>query len=98
MPMSNKTKQRLKDRILTRIIHEGTCWYWASPNNYGYPVTKVNGKRIVVRRLVYLLFKEPLLNLGSKVIRNTCKNPQCINPDHLVLSIKCNPHAKTVLV
>lgn len=45
---------------------------------------KINNKfkNMLLYRLVYLLFKEPLIK--EQCIRHTCDNPSCFNPEHLI--------------
>jgi hypothetical protein len=53
-------------------------------NTYGYPVafsSKLFGDE-TLHRIVYRVFKGDIL--PGNVIRHTCDNPKCINPDHLL--------------
>lgn len=48
-----------------------------------YPMLKVGGKQVNVRRLVYTLWQLRPLLLGATV-KATCGNSLCVNPLHLV--------------
>ncbi len=73
-------------KILYNITKEG-CWNCISHsvNKDGYPQKKIKGKVLVLSRIVYSQYK---LNNESipfgLVIRHTCDNRKCINPDHLL--------------
>jgi hypothetical protein len=48
----------------------------------GYPVFTQGGKQYLLSRFVYGLLKG---NTKGLVVRHTCDNPLCINPDHLLI-------------
>lgn len=63
----------------------GECYEWTGClNSDGYPKIfwqgNANGKG---HRIVFKL-SHPEDNMDGIVIRHTCDNPKCINPDHLV--------------
>lgn len=61
------------------------CWVCTShkPNRDGYYEVTRCGKHQLIHRLVHELFSgKPLTS--EMVVRHTCDNPMCINPDHLI--------------
>lgn len=73
------------DFFLKHTKQQGNCLEWTKClNTDGYPRTawnnSSNGK---VHRIVWELYnKQSAKNL---VIRHSCNNPKCINPNHLVI-------------
>lgn len=62
---------------------DGSCWEWkaaTSHNGYGYFALRP-GEVVRAHRAAYQIFKgeEP-----GEVVRHTCDNPPCCNPDHLI--------------
>lgn len=62
------------------------CWNWPRVNRGGYAQwdSSINGKKFVVRvaRHAYALANGELKE--GDLVRHTCDNPRCFNPDHLV--------------
>ena len=55
----------------------------SSKGKINYPVMRINGKLVKTRKLV---FEECIGAIPAGfVIKNTCLNPRCINPEHLTL-------------
>ena len=68
-----------------KIVLDGECWIWhGCLNTDGYPKVMwegcANGKG---HRIVYTMF-HPCENITDKVIRHTCDNARCVNPNHLL--------------
>ena len=70
--------------FLQHTSKEGDCLVWTKClNTDGYPRALVDGNaNAKVHRIVYELAKGPLEQ--GQVVRHTCDNPKCINPDHLL--------------
>lgn len=73
------------EKILSYTEKNGECLEWTRClNTDGYPRMGVAGNsNIKVHRLVKELHSGE--NITGKVVRHTCDNPKCINPDHLVV-------------
>ena len=70
-----RTKKNPKTNCYECISHK--------PGRDGYPRSRVNGKLDRTHRHVYRKFKGEIP--GGMVVRHTCDNRLCCNPDHLVL-------------
>lgn len=58
------------------------CWRWLlSCTGDGYPQAKFHGIKTGGHRIAYAAFCGPVDGL----VRHTCDNPLCVNPDHLLL-------------
>src|ERR1044071_8669327 len=72
-----------KNREITYVINQVSgCWECNShaPDSHGYPRFK---KNIKIFRHMYATHKGPIPN--GLLVRHTCDNRLCINPDHLLL-------------
>ena len=60
---------------------EGECWIWRGPlANHGYAVTRIDGVKRYVHRLVMGLTDE-----DETQVHHTCETRGCVNPAHLQL-------------
>jgi hypothetical protein len=74
----------LEDRFWTRVDRNtGGCWAWLGPKNptSGYGTVKASGKSTYAHRVAYTLTHGPIPD--GLVIDHLCRNPVCVNPDHL---------------
>lgn len=73
------------ERILKKIIYEGSCWIWSGAiNTDGYPRLYRNGNgNIKGHRYVYESLKGEIPK--DFVVRHVCDNILCLNPDHLII-------------
>lgn len=82
--------------FLNKTIPDKTCMIWTGcVNTDGYPrVTWKKSNNGKLHRIVWELYnqKDPT----NYVVRHTCDNPRCINPEHLILgSFKENNQDRT---
>lgn len=61
------------------------CWPWLGTKGGrdNRPYVSINGKKHIVPRVVFELFNGPIPE--GKVVRHTCDNPECCNPEHLII-------------
>ena len=76
---STSNEDIVKD-LLSQTIENNGCREWIRCfNSDGYPRM---GGNVKVHRLIYE--KHTGESIHEKVIRHTCDNPKCINPEHLI--------------
>ncbi|HEY9702294.1 MAG TPA: HNH endonuclease [Allocoleopsis sp.] len=74
----------LKTILESHIISKNNCWITNLLENYnGYPQIRINHKIKNASRLSYEIFKGTIPK--HSVIRHSCNNRNCINPEHLFL-------------
>lgn len=79
---------QLPSWLTTLIISGETCWGWkGSISKEGYPrITRkyeTKGVTLKVSRIIYSILYGDIP--PGHVIRHSCDNPGCVNPDHLLL-------------
>jgi hypothetical protein len=78
-------KSKALVRFWKRVEKTEGCWLWkgakSAPDYYGRVV--VRGKIIMVHRLSYALAYGTIPK--GMFVLHTCKNPVCVNPQHLYL-------------
>lgn len=75
----------LKATLFNRSrLAENGCWEWVFSNDgKGYGLISRNNKTCRAHRVSYEAYKGKIPK--GLVVRHTCDNPACINPDHLIL-------------
>lgn len=65
--------------LVTQLTLQNTeftkCWKTA------YKTVTIKGKRWPIKNAVYAFFKA---DIGTHVLKNTCRRPDCVNPAHLL--------------
>ena len=78
----------LTENIDIRPTKKG-CWNWPhmkDKQGYGYIneyIDHTRSKHYFVHRISYTVSK-PDIDISDKLVRHTCDNPSCWNPDHLL--------------
>lgn len=73
------------DKIKKKLSYEKDCWIWTGcVNSDGYPkITRNYDSNIKGHRYVYEQTKGKIPE--GFVVRHTCDNLLCLNPDHLIV-------------
>jgi hypothetical protein len=82
--------QLLKFTLMNRCrLAENGCWEWVGGRNSGYGQiqTKLSSKR-GAHQVSYEAHHGKIPE--GQVVRHTCDNPSCINPDHLILGTQAD--------
>lgn len=77
-------KRSRADRFWDRADKRGPdeCWPWKkTPHAHGYGTFCDGGRNLPAHRVSYELSKGPIPK--GRVIDHKCRNPICVNPDHL---------------
>lgn len=76
MDLSDNDLQRFN----SKIDRSGDCHEWeAQTDDDGYGVVHICGKKRRAHRIAFLIENEKL----PPVVRHSCDNPACVNPEHL---------------
>jgi hypothetical protein len=70
--------------IKKKIRRSKGCWLWTGGvSSTGYGLIRIGAKRYKVHRLMYQVaqYDDP----GKLLVRHTCDNRLCCNPQHLIL-------------
>ena len=81
-----KSNQDWIKHISTNVSIDGRtgCWNWKQATRKdGYGITWYKGKTDYIHRVSYRIFKGDFDS--NYIVRHTCDNPSCCNPDHLLL-------------
>lgn len=71
----------------SRLAASG-CWEWTGPRRAGYGLLARNNRTTGAHRVAYEAYHGPIPN--GMVVRHTCDNPSCINPDHLLVGTQAD--------
>ena len=74
-------KKTLKEQFESDTLKENGCWVWQKGKSL-----RDNGVNVSVQRLAFRELIGPIPD--DQVVSTTCKNPKCVNPEHLYLANK----------
>jgi hypothetical protein len=77
----------VQDYLLSKVVRlEDGCLEWKTGKPGRYPEANYNGKARQAHLMSYEAFKGPIP--PGKIIRHTCDNQKCIDPEHLIPGTK----------
>ena len=80
--MNQEVKYDSLDRFWSKVEKTDICWIWtASKNNDGYGQFGIGNKNYRAHRIAFELLRGNIPE--DKVIDHLCRNPSCVNPEHL---------------
>lgn len=91
------------DAIKARCDMAGDCWLWTGAKIHGTPYVAVliGGRRVNVNAQKHVLCLAGWTLPAGARVRESCRNPMCLNPAHLarighanVLKFQGNPFAQ----
>ena len=71
----------LFEKIKHHAIEEGECFIWKRARTNGHPCMRLDGKSTLVRRALWIDARGSIKH--GKVLRTSCGDIGCINPDHI---------------
>lgn len=80
--MAKPQKKHTIESLLERTEDYGDCKLWTGYTANDTPQVHHEGKMIGVRRLMYFLKTGKMVD-SKTFISTKCKEPSCVNPDHL---------------
>ena len=81
--MHKSTKIQTVESLLSRTVSVEGCLEWTGSTRGGYGRVTTQGKGWTVIRLIWTLQHGEIPE--GNVVRHTCDNPKCCNPEHLVV-------------
>ncbi len=70
------------ERFWSKVDRSNECWFWlAYKDKHGYGQFRLNGKTAYAHRVSYEWHKGDIP--PNKSIDHICRNPSCVNPQHL---------------
>ena len=76
--------QDLEKRFWKKVIKSDGCWKWKGGKHvWGYGAFWYQGRMVSASRISYMIHYGEIPS-GMEILHK-CDNPECTNPDHLVL-------------
>lgn len=88
MLTEHKHVMNYEERFFAKVKKTPTCWYWTAGirgGNNGYGHANYYGKAMGAHCASYLIHNGENSIPKGMLVRHTCDNRRCVNPDHLVL-------------
>jgi hypothetical protein len=82
------------DLILAKSIEEGDCWIWQGGCGHGTPHISENRRAVPVRR--WIAQHHLAKNVAGMLATNSCGNPLCVSPDHVLVVTRARLQQLTV--
>ena len=74
----------ISERLLAKTIEDCDCMLWQHGCSNGHPAARVDGKPMMVRRVVWSEQHGEIP--AGRIIRMTCCSARCVNPEHMELT------------
>lgn len=75
-------RKSIEERFFERVEFSDNCWNWKGwSTREGYGQISIHGKCVMAHRWSYEMLVRPIPK--GLVIDHLCRNPSCVNPDHL---------------
>lgn len=86
----------VRSRLASRIIKGGEddCWPWVGNEIQNYGRLWVKNRLVMAHRVAYMIAKGEIPK--GMVIRHTCNNGRCCNPNHLIYGTQAQNNADKV--
>ena len=86
---------RVQERFHKNYRRGNGCWEWVASKVGGYGQLRCGRKMMKAHRISYILHKGEIPD--GLLVRHTCHNPGCVNPDHLLTgTVQDNTDDKTM--
>lgn len=93
--MGGPNRQSLEEKFERHVVRADGCWSWkGSKHQFGYGWIRHGNKTLIAHRVSYALHKGEIPD--GMLVMHTCDNPECTNPDHLVLGTDADNQADKV--